>query len=319
MKKRNIFALTLVLLLFIVGCNSQKQTSPSIAEVNGEKISQSDFDQRYAMIKASYEAQQGVKFDEEKDKELIKNLKDRTYEDLVLQKLVYQDAKKQGIKVSNEEIDSILNSFKQSQNKVGTDGYKLFLEQTKITEKDLRTEIETSQLYEKLEDKVTGSIRVSDDAAQNYYNDNKDKFQEPGGIQIYHILVDSEQKAGEVMGKIKQGEDFAALAQEYSTDPGSKDNGGDVGLVNETTNFVPEFKTVALALRAGQLNPQAVKSQFGYHIIKAGEKKVPTLLPYEQIKAQLKYQLEMDQKDNVFFTYLEKLKSDANIKDLRQK
>jgi peptidyl-prolyl cis-trans isomerase C/foldase protein PrsA len=82
---------------------------------------------------------------------------------------------------------------------------------------------------------------------------------------------------------------------------------------------VPEFKTVALAMRAGQLNPQAVKSQFGYHIIKAGEKKAPTPLPYEQIKAQLKYQLEMDQKDNVFFTYLEKLKSDANIKDLRQK
>ncbi len=319
MKKRIILALAFVLLLFIVGCNSQKQASPAIAEVNGEKISQSEFDQRYAMIKVSYEAQQGVKFDEEKDKELIKNLKDRTYEDLLLQKLVYQDAKKQGIKLSNEETDSTLNSFKQSQNKAGTDGYKLFLEQTKITEKDLRLEIETSQLFQKLEDKVAGNTKVSDADAQTYYNDNKDKFQEPGGIQIYHILVDSEQKAGEVLGKIKQGGDFTALAKEYSTDPGSKDKGGDVGLVNETKNFVTEFKQAALALQPGQLSPQAVKSQFGYHIIKAGEKKAPTPLPYEQIKIQLKQQLEKDQKDKAFNAYLEKLKSVADIKDLRQK
>ncbi|PKM78696.1 MAG: hypothetical protein CVU90_01480 [Firmicutes bacterium HGW-Firmicutes-15] len=318
MRKRISLFLALVLLLFIVGCNSQKQASPAIAEVNGEKISQSEIDQRYAMLKVSYEAQQGVKIDEEKDKELIKNLKDRSYEDMVLQKLVYQDAKKQGIKVINEDIDSTLNSFKQSQNKAGVDGYKLFLEQTKITEKDLRTEIETSQLFQKLEDKVVGNTKVSDADAQKYYNDNKDKLQEPGGIQIYHILVDSEQKAEEVMGKIKQGGDFAALAKEYSTDTVSKDKGGDVGIVNETTNFVPEFKTVALALQPGQLNPQAVKSQFGYHIIKAGEKKVPTPLPYDQIKVQLIKQLETEQKDNAFNTYLEKLKSVASIKDLRQ-
>jgi peptidyl-prolyl cis-trans isomerase C/foldase protein PrsA len=237
----------------------------------------------------------------------------------VLLKLVYQDAKKQGIKVSNEETDSTLNSFKQSQNQAGADAYNLFLAQMKITEKDLRTEIETTQLYQKLEDKVAGNTKVSDADVQKYYNENKDEFQEPGGIQIYHILVDSEQKAGEVMGKIKQGGDFTALAKEYSTDPGSKDKGGDIGLVNETTNLVPEFKQAALALKAGQLSPQAVKSQFGYHIIKAGEKKAPIPLPFEQIKAQLQQQLEKDQKDKAFNIYLEKLKNDANIKDLRQK
>lgn len=319
MNKKVIVALGLVLFLLIVGCDSKKQSSPTIAEVNGDKISQSEFDQRYAMVKASYESQQGVKFDEEKDQELIKNLKERTFEDLVLQKLVYQDAKKQGIKVSNDETDKTLNNFKQSQNKAVADGFKLFLEQMKITEKDLRVEIEISQLYQKLEDKVTGTIKISDAEVQKYYNDNKDKFQEPGGMQIYRILVDSEQKAGEVMGKLKQGGDFAALAKEYSIDPGSKDNGGDVGLVNATTNFVPEFKTVALALQAGQLNPQPVKSQFGYHIIKAGEKKVSSILPYDQIKINLKQQLERDNKDKAFSTYLDNLKSNAVIQDLRQK
>ena len=55
------------------------------------------------MVKASYEAQQGVKFDEEKDKDLIKNLKDRTFDDMILQKVIAQEAKKQGVSVIKEE------------------------------------------------------------------------------------------------------------------------------------------------------------------------------------------------------------------------
>lgn len=287
MNKRIILAFAFILLLFIVGCNSSKQTSLTIAEVNGENIKQSEFDQHYTFVKADYEAQQGLKLDDAKDNEIIKIIKEKTYNDLIMQKLVRQEAKKQSITVNVGDIDAMLNYFKQMQNKDSSDGYKKFLEQTKITENDLRTEIEISQLSQKLADKVAGNAKISDADAEKYYNDNKDMFQEPGGMQIYHILVDSEQKAGEVMGKIKQGVDFTALAKEYSTDPGSKDKGGDVGLVNESTNFVPEFKAVALTLKAGQLHPQPVKSQFGYHIIKAGDKKAPTPLSYEQIKVLL--------------------------------
>jgi peptidyl-prolyl cis-trans isomerase C/foldase protein PrsA len=318
MNKRTILTLGIILLLFIVGCDVKKQSSPAIAEVNGEKISQSDFDHRYGLVKTSYEGQQGVKFDEEKDKELIKNLENRTYDDLVLQKLISQDAEKKGIKVNNEEIEKTLNSFKQAQNQAVTDGYKIFLEQMQLTEKDLHSEIEISQLYEKLQEKVTADITVSDADAQKYYNDNKDKFQQPGGIQIYHILVDSEQKAQEVLNKLKDNQDFAALAKEYSIDPGSKDRGGDVGVVNESTNFVPEFKKAVLALQPGQLNSQAVRSQFGYHIIKAGDKKGPTALTYEQISINLRQQLERDQKDKAFDVYLENLKTNSVIKDLRE-
>jgi len=304
-------------MIFIAGCNSQKNTDPDIASVNGEKITQSEFDQHYNLIKNDYESKQGAVLDETKDKDIIDKIKSATFDDLIMQKLIRQDAQKLDIKVNSEEVDGVLTKFKQSKDSAEADGYKKFLDQVKLSEKDLRAQIEISQLYDKLQDKVAGSVEVSDAEAQKYYNDNLIMFKEQGGIQIYHILVDTEQKANEVMAKIKQGSDFAALAKEYSTDPGSKDSGGDVGLVNESTNFVPEFKTAALALKPGQLSPQPVKTTYGYHIIKAGEKKADSQLSFEQVKEQLKLELANDQQYQTFNTYLEQLKNNAAISDLR--
>ena len=319
MNKRIILAMAFILLLLAAGCNSQKQASPNIATVNGEGINQSEFDMHYNLIKTNLEQQQGVAFDEAKDKELIDRIKSAAYDDLIVQKIIRQEAKKQGVTVSSEEVDSVLNQFKESKNSTEVDGYKKFLDTLQMTEGDLRLQIETSQLYEKLQEKTTGEIKVSDTDAQNYYNENQIMFKDPGGIQIFHILVDSEQLASEIIVKLKQGDDFAALAQQYSSDPGSKDRGGDVGPVNESTNFVPEFKQAALALQPGQLNPQPVKSDFGYHIIKAGDKKDARQLSFAEVKDRLKVQMEMEQRNKAFETYLEELKNKADIKDLRQK
>jgi len=319
LNKKLVLALAFILLLFIAGCNSQQKADPAIATVNGEKITRSEFDQHNNLIRNDFESKQGSVLDETQDKDIIDKISSATFDDLVMQKLIGQDAQKQGIAVNTEDIDSVLNNFKQSKNSAQADGYQKFLDQVKLTEKNLRAQIEISQLYDKLQDKVAGSITVSDADAQKYHSDNPIMFQDPGGIQIYHILVDTQQKAAEVMAKIKQGNDFATLAKEYSVDPSSKDRGGDVGLVNESTDFVPEFKKAALALQAGQLSPEPVKTVYGYHIIKAGDKKAATQLSFEQVKEQLKLKLANDQKDQIFKTYLEQLKNNADIKDLRAK
>lgn len=75
-------------------------------------------------------------------------------------------------------------------------------------------------------------------------------------------------KADEVLKRALKGEDFAKLAKEFSEDPGSKDLGGDLGWVKAGT-FVPEFdKAIFQDLKAGQISPKLVESQYGYHIIK---------------------------------------------------
>ncbi len=82
------------------------------------------------------------------------------------------------------------------------------------------------------------------------------------------------EKAKEVLEKVKSGEDFSELAKEFSQDPGSKENGGDLDFVKKGT-FVPEFEAVVFdeTLALGSVYPELVESDFGWHIIKVEERR----------------------------------------------
>lgn len=83
---------------------------------------------------------------------------------------------------------------------------------------------------------------------------------------VSHILVDTEAEALDVLARLDAGEDFAALATELSTDPGSGAQGGDLGCV-PPTQWVPEFAEALLALEVGEIS-DPVASQFGAHVIR---------------------------------------------------
>ena len=93
----------------------------------------------------------------------------------------------------------------------------------------------------------------------------------------------------QILAKAKApGADFAALAKQYSDDPGTKAKGGDDGFIDENTQYIPEFKKAAFSLKPGEVTPDLVVSpQYGYFIIKLDA--VKTALPADFEKNKAKY------------------------------
>ncbi len=154
---------------------------------------------------------------------------------------------------------------------------------------------------------------VSDADVQKVYDETVKTVKPEEEVRARHILfraedeaafAEAEKKAQDVAKKLKDGGDFEALAKELSEDPGSKENGGDLGYFTKET-MVPEFADVAFKLEKGAVS-EPVKTQFGWHVIKAEDKRpqpVPTL---EQVKDQI-------------VVYLERKAQQDTIKALRDK
>lgn len=128
-------------------------------------------------------------------------------------------------------------------------------------------------------------IQVDDSQIQTYYEANKAKYVTAGETRFAHIQLASQEEATQVEQALKNGEDFAKLAQEKSQDKGSASQGGDLGWAKAGT-FPPEFEEKANTLEVGQVS-SAVKIDNAYHIIKVLDRKAETAIPLEQLKAQI--------------------------------
>ncbi len=112
-----------------------------------------------------------------------------------------------------------------------------------------------------------------------------------------HILVEKEAEAKDIIARLKKGEKFEKLA-EKSKDPGSKAKGGDLGWA-APANFVPEFSAAMTKLQKGQYTTEAVKSQFGWHIIKLEDSRAMQAPPFDEVKQNLRQRAQQQQIDKM--------------------
>lgn len=149
--------------------------------------------------------------------------------------------------------------------------------------------------------------KPSDDEVKAQY-DQLAKSAAGNEYHLHHILVDNEQQAKDLIAKIKGGANFEDLAKQFSKDPGSAKNGGDLDWA-DPKSFVPEFANAAQHLQKGQMTDTPVKTQFGWHIIRVDDIRPIAPPPFEQVKAQLAQQI-VQQKLQAFE---EKLRAQAKI------
>ncbi len=147
---------------------------------------------------------------------------------------------------------------------------------------------------------------ATDDEVKKYYDDNKDKFTKGESVNASHILVDSEEKANEILAKINAGEiSFEDAARENSSCP-SSENGGNLGEFTRG-QMVPEFDEAVFSMNVGEVSAP-VKTQFGYHLIKLVSKNEASTYDFEEIKGQLSQMVNDEKKQSAFQSKITQLK-----------
>jgi peptidyl-prolyl cis-trans isomerase C len=133
---------------------------------------------------------------------------------------------------------------------------------------------------------------VTEEAVRADYDAFTAQFTPQDEIRASHILVESEEEANAIKAELDGGADFAAIAKEKSIDPGSGANGGDLGFFGKGM-MVPSFEEAAFALTEPGEVSAPIQSQFGWHIIKLGEKRQSQPPTFEQVAPQIQQQVLM--------------------------
>ena len=149
--------------------------------------------------------------------------------------------------------------------------------------------------------KVEASLVVSDAQLRQAYSGSMDNFRMPERVKVRHILLmtqgksDAEKKqaltkAQDLLKQLRGGADFADLAKKNSQDPGSAQNGGDLGFIVRGQT-VPEFEKVAFTAKPKEIS-DVVTTQYGYHILQVMEKEPARVKPFEEVKTALAEELK---------------------------
>ena len=188
-----------------------------------------------------------------------------------------------------------------------------FRDQVKPTPEELRKRFETSRAQYMLPEKQSFQVLVADQAKmaqtmavtdaqlRSAYSSSMDSFRFPERVKARHILLmtqgksDAEKKAAlskaqDLLKQVKKGADFAELAKKNSQDPGSAQNGGDLGFIVRGQT-VPEFEKFAFSAKPKEIS-DIVTTEYGYHIIQALEKEPARVKPFEEVKGSIEEQLK---------------------------
>jgi peptidyl-prolyl cis-trans isomerase D len=149
--------------------------------------------------------------------------------------------------------------------------------------------------------KIEESITITDTQARSVYASSMDSFRFPERAKVRHILLmtqgksDAEKKAAltkaqDLLKQIKGGADFADLAKKNSQDPGSAQNGGDLGFIVRGQT-VPPFEKFVFSAKPKELS-DIITTEYGYHIIQVLEKEPARVKPFEEVKADIEAQLK---------------------------
>lgn len=299
----------------VFGCANKEKEEGIIAKVNGEVITQEEFDEDFEITKKMRQKQYGEDI-------LSRDMGDnKTYEDvlredmlgnLIIEKIIAKELEEMNVTVTEEEVkDTIQTHYIDELG--GEEQYQEYLKNNGFTEEFFKKELKKILMYEKHREDFFNKIHLSEEEVEEYFEENKDAFIK---VRASHILVKTEEEGKNILNRLSEGEDFHSLVATESVDGDSAVQGGDLGYFTKGSllEVYKELEDAAFKLNIGEIS-DLVKTELGYHIILLEDKKDS----YEDLKDDivpvLKYQkhsekiLELKEKADI------KIYLDKNVRD----
>jgi peptidyl-prolyl cis-trans isomerase SurA len=317
---------------FLAGCSSS--VPPDVAAtVNGRPV-------LYTDVERTYKSQFPGKGEGESDDQIqLRRLE--ILRSLIDNEIMLQRAEKAGLVATDADVEARLNELKTPYTKEEFDNQ---LKQWGLTLDELKARIRKDESVKKLFNKdITSKINISDSDVAAFYNTNRGSFNLPEPqVHMAQIVVtphadpnvrnlkndkaksedEAARKVKAIEARLRQGEDFAMVAQNYSEDPQTTPNGGDLGFLPESSldKTSPELRKLVLSLQPGQLSP-IIHTGEGYRILKmiskepSGQRDLSDPRAQQSIRETL-----MERKDQLLKTaYYETARNEAKVVDAMAK
>ncbi|WP_461583383.1 peptidylprolyl isomerase [Tepidiphilus sp. HLB4] len=312
-----VFRSALLLLALWAGSTAAAELTRVVAVVNNEPITSTEL-QQYMVRAKRQVAKQGVQIPEDE-------LRQQVLEQMILEKLQLQVAKRMGITVDDTAIDRAIEDIAR-RNNMTLDALKQALAADGITFEQFREQIRREMTIARLRDReMEGRVTVSDAEVDHFLANNPDVMRrieaEAGNVtqtHVRHILARTNQTTNDEAAKAKllalrerivNGVDFAELAKANSDD-GSAFKGGDLGWINPG-DTVPQFEEAMNRLAPGEIS-QPVKTPFGWHLIQVLERR--PLTASEDYRRNYARQLLRRQKmDQAYNAWLQTIRAEAFV------
>lgn len=304
-----VWLLTLLLIaLGGAGCESEETAeaendSDVVAVVNKIEITRKNLREEIKFTKRKFRIQK-------KDilpAEQVVMLKTNSLNELIKQAMLLQEAKRQGIKTTEQEIRT---EIERSQDGYDKEGFRRSLEIEEISQ-EFWNEKQTNLLkIKKLTETVLGSeISISEQEIQAYYSKYKEEFQKGEQVRALHIMVETEDEARRILKKLRKGESFSELAKGHSLSPEGS-TGGDMGFFEAGT--MPKGFDDVFKLQIGKVSG-IIHTTFGYHIFKVKEKKPERSMNFEEAKEVIHSKLLRQEQEQAFQKWVEAIKDKSEI------
>lgn len=239
---------------------------------------------------------------------LVKQNGPEVLEALILEKMVLMEVESENVEITEEAIQEEYSVMIDSYG--GEDAFQEALTYYGFTDESVKNNIKMNLGIEAL---MEPYIEISEDEISQYFVQNKEEFDIPEQVSASHILVETKDEADDIYKQLNDGEDFAKLAMEHSTDLSNAEQGGTLGFFGKGQMVAP-FEEAAFNMEIGEIS-QPVETTFGFHIIKVEDKKEATEAKLEDVKEEITDSLKKEKMNATYSQWYEDIQEKYEIKN----